>query len=348
MNAVWRSALLLITLTWLCAGCSFSLGRNTCLKEVRGAFDIGSGTTKAVAVEVNTCNQPLATIVWEDSRVLALKEDLLKNGKLSADAHKKALEVLGELLQKLRQKGATHVSGVATMAAREAPNGAEFVKILGRKLNIPLRIISQKEEAALGAVSARTLRPEVTSDVIWDIGGASAQWIYKDQAQTEFILSDLASVSFKELVMKQTKHKGSTPNPLGKSGLEIAQKISRRHAKNFSPKLSRTISKGQGVVLGIGGVHRYSVLGNLQKRGFIPAGKQAYTREELAKAIKASYLLSDTQIGGEYASTDVTNLILVYSQMSTLGVSRVEVAKGNLALGVVMQEMLKSYGANDL
>ncbi len=350
MNTMFRP-LILLALTWVLTSCSFTMGRNSCVKERRGAFDIGSGTTKAVAVEVNTCHTPMATILWEESRALGLKEDLLKNNKLSDEIYAEAQKVIGDLLQQLREHGVIHVSGVGTMALRQAPNGAEFLKSLGRKFDLPLRIITQKEEAALGAMSARTLRPEVASEVIWDIGGASAQWVYKDQGQTQFILSDLASVSFKDQVLQATKKKSaqvSSPNPLGKEGLLKAQQIARSHAQSFSKNLASAISKSQGAVLGIGGVHRFSVLGNLQKREFIAPQAQSYTREQLASAIKKSYQLNDEQIGGEFAATDVTNLVLVYSQMSALGISQVEVAKGNLALGVVMQEMLKSYGANDL
>ncbi len=340
--------LAIIALCFLISSCSFSLGRNTCVQEIRGALDIGSGSTKAVAVEINTCSDSFTKVIWEDSRALALKEDLLKHNKLSEKIYGEAKLVLSELVQELKKQGAIHISGVATMAMRQAPNGREFLRSLSGELKIPLRVITQEEEAALGAVSARTLRPDVVSDVIWDIGGASAQWVFKTNSKTDFVLSDLASVSFKDLLLKNMKRSTSTPNPLGRDGLAKAEILAMSVTRQFPTKLSESIQKSSGLVLGVGGVHRFSVLGNLVKLGLIPEKAQGYEVPNLEAAIKARYLLDDSEIGGDFAATDVTNLVLVYTQMKALGISRVEVAKGNLALGLVVHDLLKDHGANDL
>lgn len=340
--------LLLLIPVFFLFSCSFSMGRNSCVQETRGALDIGSGTTKAAAVSIDTCKAELARVIWESSRPLGLKDDLLKNKRLSDEALSKAKVVVSEFVQELKSRGAIKISGVATMALREAPNGAPFIKSLSASSGIPIRVISQKEEAALGAVSARVLRPEVKSHVIWDIGGASAQWVFKSKSSTEFLLSDLASVSFKDRVLKEMGTKAQSPNPLGRDGLAKSERMARDITKGFDPKLVNSIHSSNGVALGIGGVHRYSILGNLKKLGLIEESRGDYTLEELKKAISIRYTQTDAEVGGEYASTDVTNMVLVYAQMKVLGIEKVEVAKGNLALGVVMQDLMAAHGANDL
>lgn len=328
-RSLMYSLVLLITIS-----CSFGRRAEVCEVSLKGALDIGSGTTKAVLVRLAPCEEKPITVVWEESRALALKEDLIKNQKLSDEILAQATKVVKELKAQITARDGELVAAVATMAVREAVNGLDWAQRLGKQTQVSVRVISQRDEALLGALSAKTLRPDVSTHVIWDIGGASSQWIYQDGIETELELSTLASVSLKNEVMSALKRTGKTPNPLGRAGVKMTQDLVRAHVARYSSKLKQAIAKSKGVVLGVGGVHRYSVLGQIKSQS------QRYDQGALMNVIRARYKLNDEQIGGDYASTDVTNLILVYTAMRDLGVQVVEVAPGNLALGAVVESVL--------
>lgn len=330
LNSTLRwSLIVLITVS-----CSFGRRSDVCEVSLKAALDIGSGTTKAVLARLAPCEERPITVVWEESRALALKEDLTKHQKLSDQVLGQAAQVVNELKAEITARQGELVAAVATMAVREAPNGLDWAQRLSQLAKINVRVISQRDEALLGALSAKTLRPDVKTHVIWDIGGASSQWIYQDGIKTELELSNLASVSLKNEVIRTLKRNSKTPNPLGREGVKQTQTLVRAHVARYSPELKQAIAKSRGVVLGVGGVHRYSVLGQLKSKD------QRYDQGALMNVIRARYKLSDEQIGGEYASTDVTNLVLVYTAMRDLGVQVVEVAPGNLALGAVVENTL--------
>ena len=306
-----------------------------------GSFDVGSGTTKALVARVAPCETPMMSVIWESSHALALKEDLSIHKSLSEAIFEEAIKVISKLKDEMKERKATTFRGVATMALRQAPNGQQFIERLSQRVDFPIKIISQRDEALLGALSARTLRPDVGARVIWDIGGASAQWVYQFEGKTHFALSSLASVSFKEEILKSLKSQRSSPNPLGGDGQKVAQAIALRQSQRFSTSLKTSIEKSQNIVLGIGGVHRYSILGKLKKLNLIDSNQQSYVRGDLEKAIKELVNKNDQQVGGDYAKTDVTNLILVHTQMQYLAIEKVEVAQGNLALGAIVRELVK-------
>lgn len=335
----------LILFGLILSSCSFGLKKDSCPVLYKAAFDIGSGTTKSLLSRVASCETPAISVLWEESQALALKEDLEKNSKkLGPEVFVKAKNLILAMEKRLKEKltslGASHdshfeiVGGVATMALREASNGKFFASELSKETGLKISVISQDEEALLGALSARTLRPDVKTDVIWDIGGASSQWLYQHNGESKRVLSDLASVSLKLKVMKIMGIKGATPNPLGKTGVKTARKIVKDSAQTFAKDLKESVSKSNGIALGIGGVHRFSVLGQTKQKG-------SYSKDDVKRAIRSRYQMTDAQIGGEYAATDVTNLIFVYTLMEELGIERVEAANGNLALGVVVESLLK-------
>jgi exopolyphosphatase / guanosine-5'-triphosphate,3'-diphosphate pyrophosphatase len=82
----------------------------------------------------------------------------------------------------------SRISAVATAAVREAANGVEFVQRV-QALEIPLRLISPDEEAALAYRSAAYRFPGSDRMLVADIGGGSLELIGAASGAVNFLRS---------------------------------------------------------------------------------------------------------------------------------------------------------------
>lgn len=305
---------------------------NACL-TMRAAIDVGSGNTKMKVAQVDQCEQKIVKIVGEIGHKVDFKEDLMRSpdGNLSDSLKQKAMTVFlsfKQLAINLDVKD-TNIAGVATAALRDAKNGKEFLKEVEQTLGVRIKVISQKEEGIIGFYAAQSEIHQKDA-VVWDIGGGSSQITFKDQENFHVYEGDLASVNFKNRVVREIQKRVSeTPNPLKKEDATQGLKLAEKHLEQ-NPDLitNKKIIERDGIVFGIGGVHGESI-----KR---QTNKQIYNLEDLEKAIESSIGKSDAEIGGKYASTDVTNLLLVKSYMITFGIKNVVVVQVNNSNGILL------------
>lgn len=304
----------------------------------RAAFDIGSATTKVRVAKVDACLQKILEVLHDQEVKIDYKEDVMGSGKseLSAQIMSRGLEIMALLTQGAAKKGVPdgHMAGVATSAFRDAKNGGYFTDLIKKQTGVRIKIISQREEGLVGYFSALTelkgLDTSKVSPVVWDIGGGTQQFTTRSVEKFEVYEGDLASLSFKDRVVKQILQRESgSPNPIGIKNMEATISLAQMHAKASIPKsILAQIEKNSGVVYGIGGVHRFSVGGQTQK--------QAYTQTDVARALKSQVQKTDSQIGGKFAETDVTNLALVLGYMAHAKISEVRVLKINATQGVLI------------
>ncbi len=97
----------------------------------------------------------------------------------------------------------------------------------------------------------------------------------------------------------------------GERGLSLVEEFSGRVPTEIREKLADSRTR----VYGIGGVHSYSI----SKQVNMPV----YNLNSVKEALNNSYNLSDAEIGGEYAETEVSNLILVAGFLKNLNISQV-------------------------
>jgi len=83
------------------------------------------------------------------------------------------------------------------------------------------------------------------------------------------------------------------------------------------------------VVIGIGGVHNQSIRKQVKKVA-------SYSRENIMNVLQDRLDLTDEQIGGQYADTEVSNLILVLGFMQKLEIEEVLLADVNLTDGILV------------
>jgi len=308
-------------------------------QENRLAFDIGSGATKMMVAEVDFCNKKILKILAQDSRPLMYNEDFekSKDGNIGIDTEEKGLAALKDLLTQAKTFNPKRTSGVATSVFRKAKNGKEIIARFSKKLKISLKVISQEEEAILGyhsAMATMTNLDKSKKTIVWDIGGGSMQMVGNDtDKKTHFYLGNLASVSFKNMIIEvfQLKSIETTlsPNPIGLSrpnAIALARSYAKLHVPPF-------FSNGDNKTefIGIGGVHNQSIKNQLQ----LKEGK--YSLRQLDDKGIQQAQKNDADLTGDYRATDVSNILLVQGFMEALGIREVTLAKASLLEGIVLE-----------
>lgn len=309
--------------------------------RTRAAMDVGSGEIKLKVAKVNVCKLKIENILLEDKRDVNFKSDLekSKNKTFSAAIMKQGKEALTELKEKANALKPEEITSVATSAFRDAKNGKSFVEQMNHELGIKLQIIPQKEEGVLGFYAALSKTPDmnIEKSLVWDIGGGSQQMIIqiekKGRKQLDVYEGKVASVSFRNyLISNVERRSGDTPNPLkanqARSGLAYAQDVARRTVKNEF----KTALENNYTVYGIGGVHNYSIKGQLQNAN-------GYSQDDVQKIIDVRIGKTDEELGnGTHVATDTSNPILILGFMKALGIKYVHAVQVNLTDGLLMND----------
>jgi len=143
------------------------------------AIDIGTNSVLLLVAE----RRPDSTFeaVAEEAEITRLGRGVDAARRLSAQGMEDTLSVLVQFVQQARSLGANDIVISATSAARDAQNGAEFLKEAKERAGVEIEIISGELEAELAYSAAyaefgRTRQGEAL--VVIDIGGGSTEFIY--------------------------------------------------------------------------------------------------------------------------------------------------------------------------
>lgn len=330
---------LLLTTLLLVASCAPKTASKSssdpCLL-VWGAFDIGSGSTKLKVARLNVCTKVIAETLLEQSEKVDFEEVRARSphNQLGLEVVERGVRAIEKLKKSAQSFKPAGFSAVATGAFRKASDGKDAVALLQTRTGVDIDVISQSEEALLGFEAAAAVAKLPTSSVVvWDIGGATMQ-ISALQRKGKLVSEqgDLASVTFKKGVIQEILKKDpvvvTSPNPLDKNAMNRAVSLARRAARNVNPQIRKRLQDPQTRVLGIGGVHFNSVAGQL-------GAQNVYRQKELWNFLPTLVGKTDAEIGGDYADTQFTNLILVLGFMQELGIEEVIPLRVNLADGLL-------------
>ncbi len=320
-----------LILAVLFCGCA-SQARQVCM-ERRTAFDIGSASMKMKTATVDVCRPNVVEIIGQKEIKVPFAENILHR-QFSLEIQNTGIDQLQALKKQAQGTGAERFAGAATAAFREAQNTPLYLEEVKNKTGIPIRVISQDEEAILGyqaAVSRMGQAPE--NVIVWDIGGNSMQITMKDSGRRYLIYRGLlASISFKNQINEKIHHQtgaNKSPNPIGKQNLQAALTIAMKTAEEVPDEIKKSMRREATAVIGIGGVHNQSLrkqTGNIR----------VYRQDDLASALQTRLDLDDAAIGGHYADTDVSNLILVLGFMKKLDIGEVHLMDVNLTDGILV------------
>jgi len=144
---------------------------------------IDIGTNTLLLLIVDDAMQPIVDLC----RFGRLGKGLDASGRLAADAIATSLEICREYRRVMDHHGVAHPIVIATQAAREAGNAAEFVGPAEQILGAPIEVIAGRREAELAATAVARTFPELAAAryLVVDVGGGSTELITVDAGRVD-------------------------------------------------------------------------------------------------------------------------------------------------------------------
>jgi len=160
--------------------------------------DIGSNSVRLLVYEGES--RTAATLQNEKS-ICGIGRDMVSTGRLHAEGCTEALEALARFRLIADGLGVPTREAVATAAARDASNGAEFIARAEKAWGSPIRVLAGEDEARIAAEGVIAGIPEADG-IAADLGGGSLDMVSVKGGKT----GDAYSLPFGPLrLMDQSK-----------------------------------------------------------------------------------------------------------------------------------------------
>jgi exopolyphosphatase/guanosine-5'-triphosphate,3'-diphosphate pyrophosphatase len=142
---------------------------------------IDIGTNTLLLLIVDDAMRPLVDL----SRFGRLGKGLDATGRLAADSIATSLEICREYRRVIDEHGVARTIAIATQAAREASNAADFVDPAEQILGAEIQVIPGNREAELAALAVARTFPELAAAhyLVVDVGGGSTEVITVDRGR---------------------------------------------------------------------------------------------------------------------------------------------------------------------
>src|SRR5579863_5285569 len=151
-------------------------GQATVSSKARGPIaivDIGSNSVRLVIYEGQT---RVAATLHNEKSICAIGRDMVTTGRLHAEGCAAALEALSRFRMMADGLKVEHRDAVATAAARDASNGAEFIRRAESAWGRPIRILAGEDEARIAAEGVVAGIPDADG-LVADLGGGSLDMV---------------------------------------------------------------------------------------------------------------------------------------------------------------------------
>lgn len=310
--------------------------------ERRAAIDIGSGSTKVAIADVESDSQQIIQIIHETAFPVPYQAALDKSADGSFDEETEALglKTFQEIAKLAETYQVNRIAAIATSAFRKANNSKQFVSKVEQLTQIPIRIISQREEGEIAFFSAVAsgYRPEEI--IVWDIGTGSLQMTTLNEKGdvTVYMGEEMGAVAFKSYIIDSIQERSletvASPNPMDDDDFYFASRYARAFARSAYPLIKQKIQSGASVV-GIGRLFYHSVRPIGDDHGSI---KRAGLRHYIISALNKN----DQEINNPFAHVDVTNCILVLSIMKALHIHEIHPVNTTSTKGMLIYKVIWS------
>ena len=138
-----------------------------------GIVDIGSNSVRLVIYENQLRN---AATLQNEKAICGIGRDMVSTGRLHAEGCAEALAALARFRLIADGLGVETREAVATAAARDAVNGAEFVTKAERAWGSPIRVLAGEDEARIAAEGVVAGIPQADG-LVADLGGGSLDMV---------------------------------------------------------------------------------------------------------------------------------------------------------------------------
>ena len=135
--------------------------------------DIGSNSVRLVVYESQLRN---AATLQNEKAICGIGRDMVSTGRLHAEGCTEALEALARFRIIADGLGVEAREAVATAAARDAVNGAEFVAKAEKAWGSPIRVLAGEDEARIAAEGVVAGIPNADG-LVADLGGGSLDMV---------------------------------------------------------------------------------------------------------------------------------------------------------------------------
>jgi exopolyphosphatase/guanosine-5'-triphosphate,3'-diphosphate pyrophosphatase len=283
------------------------------LLERRAVIDVGSGSTKVCIADVDVKANKIFNIILKDSHPVAYQADLESSlDKTFSPAVREAgIKTFQKIESQCQELGVQKVTVIATEAFRKASNQESFIQEIKVKTGLNVRVISQKDEAAIAFYSASALKSETPEDklIVWDIGTGSSQITIKKESNVVVAMSNVGSVPFKEYIL--TYKQSSSLHPLKQEDYTVAERFARSLARKAPVEIKHQIKNQMGQIMGVGRLFTNSLAPFAED-------KRAIKRRDLRKFIKGAIGKTKEELNDPFSEANVTNATLVLAYMKAL------------------------------
>lgn len=289
--------------------------------ETRAFVDVGSGNTKLAIATVDKRSNMIVKRIFDKKYPLAFQKALELSSKkeFNVEIQGKAEQVFNEIHTHCKTHQVQRTVAVATHAFRVAINGKQVASNLKIRTKVPVRVIPQREEGAIGYSSVKKVQ-SVAKKIfgVLEIGTGSFQLSLSEKPLEENVFyGSYGAVPFNQLVLSQSLERGKSDHVYSMTKLQKdhAIQLARNIAKKASPKVKDKIKTLNGKIHGLGGFFVKSLLPNC-KDGKI-------TKENLEAFINKSYAKTYDQLNNPFADTNLTNAILALGFMQELKINEI-------------------------
>ena len=164
------------------------------------ALDLGSNTLRLLVAE--PAENGFKRLHYSQ-KITRLGESLHETGTLNEPAMERTLEGVKSLIDSAGNLNPFKIAVTATHAVRSAANAEEFKKRFRKTNGFDLQIISQEQEATFTLKGAERVLGDSSPLLLFDIGGGSTEFIYKDGNEKVISIgTDLGVVRLAETFIK--------------------------------------------------------------------------------------------------------------------------------------------------
>jgi len=150
--------------------------------EINACIDIGSSFFRLLVIKGDVTGKEASAVI-EEREYVGWGEDLVRFGEITQESAETARQSLRRLVAAAKGQGCDEPVITATNTLRSAGNAAKIKSMLETDLSLPIIVLSEEGEAALGFLGASTAlgteahsaQPASRPVVLIDVGGTSTE-----------------------------------------------------------------------------------------------------------------------------------------------------------------------------
>jgi exopolyphosphatase/guanosine-5'-triphosphate,3'-diphosphate pyrophosphatase len=314
--------------------------------RILAAIDIGTNSIHMVVVRVDPV-LPTFTIIAKEKDTVRLGDRDPRTGDLTPEAMERALKALQRCQKLAKSFNAEQIVAVATSAAREAPNGRDFIKRIDSELGLFVNLISGQEEARriyLGVLSGMEFNNH--PHIIIDIGGGSTELILGDSHEPRTLSS--TKVGAVRLTAEFI-----TTDPISSTEFQYLQAYIRGMLERPVEEVRVHLQPGEQLrLVGTSGtIESLAIIHAREKLGMVPNPLNGYqlSRKDIKELVKRLAAMNYAERAAIPGMSDrrseiiVAGALILLEAMTLLGIESLMIGERALREGVIVDWML-SHG----